>query len=420
MDELPTNARIEKLLRQQSALAGFGSFAFREDDLKKILTEASRICAESLGAPFAKVCQYRETTNDLLIVAGYGWKTGVVGHVVSRADESSPQGRAFVTGEPVISELVREANFALPPFYAEHGVVSTIDVIIKGNGQPFGILEIDSVKQQDYDQQDVVFLTGFANVLAEAVGTSRRTEVLRATIARMKALVEEKETLLEEKNRLLEEKNVLAVEVQHRVRNNLQLVYGMLSRQLDELAEGDAKEGIKGIARRVMTLAQVYDHLLGSGMSRTINFGEYLKSLCQSLVEIQGEEKADIRLACRADVVVLDLDSVTALGIIVAEVVSNSYGHAFPGRSGTITVELHRSAQDGEATLTVGDDGIGFAAAGGKSKRHGLGLVKRLAEQIGGHIALDAEGGTTWTIRFPSAATEAVEPKHPVRVASAS
>jgi hypothetical protein len=90
MEELSKNDRIDRLLRQQSALAGFGSFAFREDDLVKVLNEASRICAEGLGAGFGKVCQYREATNDLLVVAGYGWKTGVVGHVISRADESSP------------------------------------------------------------------------------------------------------------------------------------------------------------------------------------------------------------------------------------------------------------------------------------------------------------------------------------------
>jgi hypothetical protein len=45
--------------------------------------------------PFSKVCRYRDGENDLLIEAGYGWQDGVVGHVVSRADPSSPQGRAF-------------------------------------------------------------------------------------------------------------------------------------------------------------------------------------------------------------------------------------------------------------------------------------------------------------------------------------
>src|ERR1700737_3336537 len=124
-------AEVRKLLRQQAAIARFGSFALRERDLLKILTEAARVCAEGLSVPFSKVCRYRAAENDLLIEAGHGWKAGVVGHVVSRADASSPQGRAFATGEPSICNDLREDNeFELPPFYAAHGIISTIDVVI--------------------------------------------------------------------------------------------------------------------------------------------------------------------------------------------------------------------------------------------------------------------------------------------------
>ena len=138
----------------------------------------------------------------LLIVAGYGWQEGVVGNVVSRADMSSPQGRAFTTGLPsIIDDVQQVAGFNLPPFYAAHGIVSIIDVVIKGlDDQPYGILEIDNDKQHDYDQHDINFLTGFANVLAEAVSTAARGLALQVTVDRMKALVEEKDRLLYEKN----------------------------------------------------------------------------------------------------------------------------------------------------------------------------------------------------------------------------
>jgi GAF domain-containing protein len=195
-------AQVQKLLRQQAAIARFGSFALRERELMNILTEAARVCAEGLSVPFSKVCRYRAEENDLLIVAGYGWQDGVIGHVVSRADISSPQGRAFTTGEPQIcDDLKKDAGFDLPPFYAAHGIVSTVDVIIKGgDDQPYGILEIDNDKQHDYDQFDINFLTGFANVLAEAVSTAARGAALQVTVDRMKALVEEKDRLLDEKS----------------------------------------------------------------------------------------------------------------------------------------------------------------------------------------------------------------------------
>jgi two-component sensor histidine kinase len=257
-------AKVRKLLRQQTAIARFGSFALRESDLLKVLTEAARVCAEGLDVPFSKVCRYRTAENDLLIEAGHGWKAGVVGTIES-ADASSPQGRAFVTGEPSICNDVRkDCNFELPRFYAAHGIVSTVDVVIhlKDEARPYGVLEIDNDEHHDYDQHDIDFLTGFANVLAEAVATSTRTATLQNAIARMKVLVDEKD-------RLLDQKKILAQELQHRVRNNLQLVYGMLSKQLNDTPERAGQRGIKAIARRVSTLAQVYDHLLGAEMTRT-------------------------------------------------------------------------------------------------------------------------------------------------------
>ena len=390
-------ARVRKLLRQQAALAGFGGFALRQSDLLKVLNEAARVCAEGLGVPFSKVCRYRAEENDLLVVAGIGWKDGVVGHVVSRADESSPQGLAFTTGQPSICNDLRTKNdFKLPSFYGDHGIVSTIDVVIKGgvegDDRPYGVLEIDNDQQHDYDQHDIDFLTGFANVLAEAVATSARTQLLQTTVEQMKHLVEEQ-------SRMLDQKKVLAAELQHRVRNNLQLVYGMLSKQLDDTADEGGRRGIKGIARRVSTLAQVYDHLLGNEMTRTTDFGSYVNSLCRSLEEIQS---GAITLACDCDALVLDLDVVTALGIIVAELVTNSYDHAFPGGHGAIAVTARRdAARPDMATMIVSDNGTGLKI-NGEDKRHGIGLVRRLVEQIDGTATVAAAHGTAWTVRFPT------------------
>ena len=388
-------AQVRNLLRQQAAIAHFGSFALRESHLLNVLTEAARVCAECLSVPYSKVCRYREQENDLLIEAGHGWHEGVIGNVVSRADVTSPQGRAFITGQPSICNDLRDDNdFKLPSFYAEHGIVSTIDVVIKGSDeQPYGVLEIDNNQQHDYDQHDIDFLTGFANVLAEAVATSARTSILQSTIERMQVLVDEKD-------RLLEQKKVLAEELQHRVRNNLQLVYGMLSKQLDDTPDRAGQRGIKAISRRVSTLAQVYDHLLGNEMTRTTDFGGYIKSLCINLAEIQGAADGGVTLTCESDAIVLDLDVVTALGIVVAEVVTNSYDHAFPGgKGGSIIVSLHCADSD-IATMTISDDGTGFEPQA-ESKRHGLGLVRRLVEQTRGSATLNSDHGTVWTISIP-------------------
>jgi two-component sensor histidine kinase len=91
------------------------------------------------------------------------------------------------------------------------------------------------------------------------------------------------------------------------------------------------------------------------------------------------------------------------LGIVVAELVTNSYDHAFPDGQGAIIVLVRRTATAvGMATMTIRDNGKGFNVEA-DNKRHGLGLVRRLVEQVRGTVMSDTDHGTVWTIRFPVA-----------------
>ncbi len=370
---------VERLLRQQAALVSFGSFAFREPDLLKILAEAARVCAVSLDVPFCTVCRYRGTKNDLLVEAAWGWEPGVVGRVSSQADERSPQARAYATGTPVIVGTQQDANMlALPAFYGEHGIVSGVDVVIPAvAGAPYGVLGIHSSRPQQWNGHDIGFLTGFARVLAEAIAAATRVKALRA---------------------LVDAKELMAEELQHRVRNNLQAVSGMLERFARTTADEEARQGIELIMRRVTTLAQVYDSLLGIGLSETVDLADYLRALCARLPELQAERSRPVRVVCRAEAIPLGLNAVTALGMAVAELVTNSYGHAFPDQDGSIRVTLARTQED-SATITIQDNGVGFKVEA-ESARHGLGLARKLVEQISGTLDVHSGNGTRWTLAF--------------------
>ena len=92
----------------------------------------------------------------------------------------------------------------------------------------------------------------------------------------------------------------------------------------------------------------------------------------------------------------------TALGLVVAELVTNSYDHAFPGGEGSTNVSVRRAAGDVDmATITISDNGTGFNS-GAEGKRHGLGLVRR-----SGTVMVDSDHGTVWTIRFPTVIAQA-------------
>ncbi len=389
--------QVAHLRRQQEALATFGTYALGETDLAKVFAEAARICAGSLGIPFCKICRYRADENDLLVEAGVGWHQGVIGRVVSVADASSPQGRAFSTKEPVIcTDLRSDTSFVLPSFYQEHGIISTVDVVIRAtDGTPFGILEVDSPTPKAYNQHDIDFLTGFANIVAEAVSTSHRRSAMELSIGRMKDVISDRERLIKVKDELLSEKSVLATELQHRVRNNLQLIYSMLRRHITTNQPLD--DGVSAIARRVMTLSKVYENLLGTGLNNRIDFGRYLDALCADTAASVDDSHSGVKLLCSPMSIHLDLDTTTSLGLAISELVANSYAHAFPDGHGSINVSAE--VKNGECSVTVADDGVGFVEPV-NDKSHGIGLVKRLMEQTGGSATFHSGPGTKWILTF--------------------
>ena len=103
---------------------------------------------------------------------------------------------------------------------------------------------------------------------------------------------------------------------------------------------------------------------------------------------------------CHCEPVILDLDTVTAMGLVVSELIANSYAHAFPDGTGSITVSLSMNPQGDEATIVFADTGVGFTETD-LTKRHGLGLMRRLIEQVSGSATLRSGHGAEWTVKFP-------------------
>jgi DNA-binding response OmpR family regulator len=181
--------RVRALRRWQAVTAEFGRYVLREVDLTAVLAEAVRVCAEGLKAPFCKVYRYRPAQDDLVREAGYGWCAGVKERLVLRADATSPEGRAFVTRQPVICNASRESiGSDRPQWCITRPSDSTVDVIIKGvDGKPYGLLGASNGAQQAYDQNDVEFLSGIANILAGAIARFERMGISNQVVERSEA-----------------------------------------------------------------------------------------------------------------------------------------------------------------------------------------------------------------------------------------
>jgi two-component sensor histidine kinase/CheY-like chemotaxis protein len=405
---------LNRILSQQAAFLSFIGFAHGEADHDRLVAAAVRSCAEIMAVPVCIVWRHRREKDDLVVDAAAGWPPGGSGMTIPCANAASPHVAAFTAGQPAVFTCLAEAADIAPPRCGDGNSAETLMAVpVACDGRPWGLIEIATQDPEGFDENDLDIMTAFAGVLAEGMSPAKRNSALRDRAEQVNGLIARRIEAASARERkeaagllALKEKLAVTQEMQHRVRNNLQVVYGMLGRQMRSASGPSEREGIGAIARAVITMARVYDHLVGTGLGEKIDFGAYLSSLCASFSEMEDPQAPKVTLACHVGEVMLDLDTVTALGLIVSELLSNCYLHAFPGRTGSIAVTLLPGVGGGDATLVFADDGIGFTEPV-EDRRRGLGLVRRLIKQINGSAVLQAARGSIWTIRFP-----APEPDH--------
>jgi len=103
----------------------------------------------------------------------------------------------------------------------------------------------------------------------------------------------------------------------------------------------------------------------------------------------------------------LDLDTTTGLGLAVSELIANCYAHAFPNGGGSIEVSANMTGAEG--TVSISDDGVGLVEKA-DDKSQGIGLVRRLMQQVGGSATLRSTHGTQWTLKFPIGKVQGATP----------
>lgn len=200
----------------------------------------------------------------------------------------------------------------------------------------------------------------------------------------------------------LREKETLLKEVYHRVKNNLQVVQGLLELQRDGLEGGPARDALDDSVQRVQAMSLVHEKLYRSGNPSAVELADYLPDLMQQIGEMNGAPQRRIVLSASVAPLRTALDHAIPLGLLVAELVGNALKHAFAGRAdGAVQVRL--VAEEGGARLQVADDGIGLPAGFHLHQAGSLGvqLAVNLARQLGGELAATSgPGGTTFEARL--------------------
>ncbi|MDT8396386.1 MAG: PAS domain S-box protein [bacterium] len=199
----------------------------------------------------------------------------------------------------------------------------------------------------------------------------------------------------------LAEKEILLREIHHRVKNNLQVISGLLNLQSQYIGDVGVRSVFKESQNRIKTMALIHEELYQREDLALINLAKYLRDLVENLFQSYMVKKEAVELVLDIPALEINLDTAIPCGLIVNELVSNALKHAFPDqRKGKIEVSVTRLG--GTYTLTISDDGVGLPEGMDyrKVKSMGMQLVVVLVEQLGGELTYNGEGGTSFMMTF--------------------
>ena len=197
-----------------------------------------------------------------------------------------------------------------------------------------------------------------------------------------------------------EAKEVLLKEIHHRVKNNLQVITSLLRLQSHRVEDEGVLSLFLESQNRIISMALIHEKMYESHDLAHINIGEYFEQLTRNLIDNYRLNQS-INLDIDVHVSDLGLDTLTPLGLIVNEIISNSLKYAFTDRSeGKITLHLSRDP-DRRLRLLIGDDGIGLPSGIDFENPDSLGieLMQTLTDQMDGTLTLLADRpGTMYEI----------------------
>ena len=205
----------------------------------------------------------------------------------------------------------------------------------------------------------------------------------------------------------LTEKEILLREVHHRVKNNLQIVSGLLNLQSNNIIDPEIRAVYRESQSRIMTMALVHEKLYQSADMSRVHFDHYIRTLCKNLMVSYGVRDGRIKLEIDSSVAEMVMDTAIPCGLIINELVTNALKHAFPdGRRGRVNLSFRQipGSQEREGTgaykLVVKDNGVGLPQDLdiGNTKSLGLKLVGALVDQLAGTLEADSEEGACFKL----------------------
>jgi len=197
-------------------------------------------------------------------------------------------------------------------------------------------------------------------------------------------------------SKTLVEKEILLKEIHHRVKNNLQFISSLLGLQTEHVVDEAALDALQEGQDRVQSMALIHQNLYQDENLTGVNVKDYFVKLTQGLMDSYNIHEDNIQMNLIIEDINLDVDTVIPVGLILNEIITNSFKYAFVNMDmGSITIELYE--QEGVLHLNIKDDGIGLEDKTKENLGNSFGyrLIEAFAGQLQATLAVDGGSGTS-------------------------
>jgi PAS domain S-box-containing protein len=214
--------------------------------------------------------------------------------------------------------------------------------------------------------------------------------------------ITEQKVIQEVIEKSIAEKETLLKEIHHRVKNNMQVISSLLNLQANLIQDEKLKEILQDSKERIHSMAVIHDLLYRNHDVSMIDFSEYISQLANELLVSFNRTEKEIKLRINMPKVHYEIDIAVPLGLIINEILTNAFKHAFTLKdSGIVEISLYR-ADDNTCSLQISDNGKGFDPTAIENNQSlGMMIIENLTHQIDGELELNSdEQGTRYKVTF--------------------
>jgi PAS domain S-box-containing protein len=300
----------------------------------------------------------------------------------------SSEGKGKVIGKTLELEAVRKTGEVFP-------IELTVSLLHVGE-RHFALGIVRDITRRKKAEEE---LQKYRQQLEQLV--EERTRELKEINKRLRVEIKIRQQIEQKLKHSLKEKEVLLQEIHHRVKNNFQLVCSLLNLQAFHTTSEEARRSLQEGQSRIRSMALIHEMLYQSFYQGEINFAQYIKNLMSHLQQMETVAQKDIQIRIDVEDIYLGIKKAIPCGLIVNEIVTNAFKHAFLDRDrGEIVIMMQE--KEGQVYLQIKDNGVGLPSDIDISRTRTLGLrlIHDLIQQLGGVVEIERQQGTAYLITF--------------------